>query len=61
MPSRSQLPPPMERSELAWKWTLRIAGLAILGYEVVTEGRVFVITAALGMMGLPTVAGIGRR
>lgn len=43
------------RAETAWKWLLRIAGLAIVIFEVTGEGRVYVLTLAGGMMGLPDI------
>lgn len=53
--------PRLETAEIAWKWALRVAGLGIGIYEVATQGRVYVLTLAAGMMGLPTVWGLGKR
>ncbi len=59
-------PPPrpptrLDTAEIAWKWALRFAGLGLGIYEGLTDGRVYVLTLAAGMMGLPTVWGLGKR
>lgn len=41
-------------ADVLWKWLLRIVGLGIGIYEITGEGRVYVLTLAAGMMGLPT-------
>lgn len=41
-------------ADILWKWLLRIIGLGVGIYEILGEGRVYVLTLAAGMMGLPS-------
>lgn len=47
--------------EYGWQWALRLLGATAFVLEVSGPGRGFVVTAAVGLMGVPTIYNIGRK